>query len=192
MINRPVCCIAGAIVAIAACAAPQNSSAKKGSPGMGSSDATSPWQLHLEQVGALGLRLTLRNISASPQTYLYDSRLQPAELHLIDASGKEIAGADKREVMKYDTTVYRSRYKIMKPGEEVVVCEAAFHRSNGHYELNWGVFEFNGLAPSSYLVKAVWKSDQSQWKERDSNKSGVIPGIWLGTVGSNVVEIELK
>ncbi len=189
--NKPAYGIAGAILAISACSASQTPSARKAKNGMASTESSSPWQLRLETAGALGLRLSLRNHSQSMQTYLYDSRLQPAELHLIDSGGRQITGADRREVMKFDATIHRSHYKTMKAGSEAPLSEASFARSNGHYELRWGIFVFNGLTPGKYRVQAVWKSEESQWHERDSNKSGVISGIWLGTVSSNTMEITL-
>ena len=72
-----------------------------------------------------------------------------------------------------------------------MLCESAFASKRGRYELQWGTFIFEGVASGKYKVQADWTSAETKWRERDSNKSGVINGIWLGAVNSNEVEITL-
>jgi hypothetical protein len=184
-------CIVPAILAISACAAFQPVSAGKGAKRMGPTASGSPWQLTLESSGPLKLCLRLRNVSSSAQTFLHDPDLQPSELRILNAAGQPVKGADDRMKSKFDNTVHHNDYRVLKPGTEIVLGEAAFSAANGRYELRWTPFKFHGLAPGKYRVQAIWTSEKSKWSDPDDNKSGVIAGIWLGAVSSNIIEITL-
>jgi hypothetical protein len=62
----------------------------------------------------------------------------------------------------------------------------------GTWALRWGPFEFGDLKPGVYKAQVVWRSSQDELTDPDRGESGHVPGVWKGTVNSNVVELQLR
>ena len=150
-----------------------------------------PWQLRLEAAGPLALRLSLKNVSTGGQTYFYSQWLQASALQVVNAKGQTMESYDRRAEMKFDNSIRREDFKVLKPGASVMLAEGTFAAKSGKYELHWGTFVFEDLPPGKYTIQAKWKSTQTKWHDRASGKSGVVSGVWVGMVSSNAVEVVL-
>ena len=149
----------------------------------------SPWELRLSVTDNLKLRAGLHNLTKSPQTYLYDAKLQPSELILTAPQGERIKPFDTRTRAKFDNTVYREMYRQAATDSDVTLTEASI---NDDRSLRWGPFQFTNLAAGVYRAHAVWHSQTNQYYDPKTKRTAVLKDVWLGTVTSNTVEIHVR
>jgi len=150
--------------------------------------AESPWELRLSIAGSK-LSAVLHNRTGARQTYLYDADLQPVELTLTAASGERIEPFDERSAAKFDNTVYREMYRQAAPRADVALMEAAVAPDRS---LRWGPFQFTNLAPGVYHAYAVWRSKTNQYYDPKAKRTAVLKDVWLGSITSNTIEIQVR
>jgi len=132
----------------------------------------------------------LVNASSKPQPVLHSLHFQASRLHLYSASGSELPAEDRRDVMKFDTTVHRENYQILDPGAQVALFSAAIEASNGSFDLTWGPFSFGGLSPGEYDAMLEWESARDDYTD-DAGKSQRLAGVWQGTVRSPHFKVKI-
>ena len=147
----------------------------------------SPWELRMVTEG-VKLRAVLHNRTKMPQTFLYDSKIQPVELILTPESGKAIEPSDTRAEAKFDNTVYRHMYKQVAPQADETLTEAAVTADRS---LRWGPFLFTNLAHGVYRAQAVWRSETNEYYDPKSKRNVVLKDIWMGAITSNTIELRV-
>ncbi len=151
-----------------------------------------PFKIELRMTEKMHLQAFLLNRSSSPQTYLKDLLRQPIQLHIVDEGGKAIRFFDTRSRKKFDSTIRRSRYKILPDGGDVLFEEGPFEKEAGRgYSLLWGPYSFEGMAPGRYSVSVTWKSAKTAYQDARTGKKGTMEETWLGTVQSSPLEVTL-
>ena len=150
--------------------------------------------LHMHEQGPeASLRVGIRNESAVDQWVLSNYFLQPPELFLVDAQGKEIRGDDLRALKEYDPTPYRGYYTQLKPGQEAGLAAASIEKNGStRKDLRWHSYVFKNLPVGKYRARAVWASTEDRWFEKGGHKHGRFKNIWKGTLESNVVDFTIE
>lgn len=157
-----------------------------------------PFEVHLTFNNKnLEIKATLKNVSNKKQTFLNESCVQQSELILIDSSGKKIFSKDMREEEKSDTTVYKHYFVSISPGQEKALTDSVFTRGDGSYfkdgtyRLVWGPYEFKNIEPGVYKIYLIWKSEIDSYYDENSKQLIKMQGLWLGTITSNEIEVQL-
>ena len=152
----------------------------------------SPFIIELDADQNQVIRAKLINRSNSDQLFLSVGFLQRSELVLISASGRCVTAFDTRSIKKYDNTVYKHSFQMLNFGESVPFGESKFKKdARGNYSLRWGPFEFNDVTPGVYNVQVLWESRMDSWYSSEENRLIRINGVWLGSLYSNEVNINL-
>lgn len=153
------------------------------------SRAPAPFVITLTQTQERELRAIIKNQSTEPQMVLHDSDLQPSIL-MLTVQGKEVPSFDSRSIKKFDNTVYRSSYTTLPPEGELELGRAQFKASGRTYQVRWGPYQFDQLAPGHYKARVGFKSDRDEWVDDDTEERGKHQ-LWKGMVLSNEVEVHL-
>lgn len=154
--------------------------------------AGTPPPLELKLVMALpGVHAMLVNRSTHAQPYLHHGLIQPCQLLLRDAAGKQHKPRDTRDSKEYDATVTRKMYRTLKPGKQAALVSAAFQSTEQGFELRWGPYLFQGLRPGRYQATATLPSQRDRWLDRASGKRGKVSGLWRGRLVSAAVSFDL-
>lgn len=139
------------------------------------------------------LEAVLENTSQVEQIYLIRSLIQPSRLLIRTRDGKELQAFDKRTTMKFDNTAYRAMFKTLRPGETAAIDSSTFKPdSKGGYSISWGPFTYENLPAGEYSVRVDWTSAITEAYDADTRSWEDIENLWLGTVISNEVQIQLK
>ena len=149
-----------------------------------------PWQLRLEVTKDLRMRVTLRNASRVEQPYLLDARLQPVSLEIMEGA-RAIEFEDGRAIAKYDATIYRDSYGVLKAGGESGALDGVFAKEANGYAVRFGMYSAASLKAGAYSVRAVWTSSHDDCIDAETRRLGTVSGVWKGRVESNSVEVRL-
>lgn len=155
-------------------------------------NADVPLALELRLVKGPGLAGRLLNHSAAARPVLHDLRLQPSRVVLVTAGGDTLEPFDKRSLMKFDGTLFCQSFRPLAPGAALDLGEARFARADGGWSLTWGPFEYEELPAGRYTARLAWTSAAADCQETRAAEPRPVPGVWLGTVASNAVEVTLE
>jgi hypothetical protein len=125
----------------------------------------------------------LRNASSKPQYVLHGSQIQPSRLHLYSADGVELNSGDERDVMKFDTRVFRPMYQELAPGATMPLFMPEIKQFGDMYQLTWGPFSFSRLPRGEYGAILDWTSERNDYTD-DAGHIRKLGAVWLGTVRS--------
>lgn len=138
------------------------------------------------------LRAVLLNHSRVSQNILHDPLLQPSRLDLIGPKGERIEPFDSRSIMKYDATIYCSRFKQLAPGSEIELHSIRFKRAGQGFAATWGPYEFEKLTAGAYTALVVWESAADTCMNEETRQLQRLPSVWLGRLESNEVSLRLR
>lgn len=155
-------------------------------------NADVPLALELRLVKGPGLAGRLLNHSAAARPVLHDLRLQPSRVILVTAAGDTLEPFDRRSLMKFDGTLFCQSFHPLAPGAALDLGEARFIRADGGWSLTWGPFEYEDLPAGRYTARLAWTSVAADCQETRAAEPRPVPGVWLGTVASNAVEVTLE
>jgi len=158
---------------------------------MTTTDNKIPFEIQLTNKGRK-ISAVLRNVSDAEQLFLHTSLAQSSELVLSDSEGNDLSSFDTRSIKKYDNTIYRSYFEALAPAKQAEMFNAEFKSERGGYKMRWGPWEFEGIQPGKYSVQVVWTSAIVDCVDDDTEEDVQMEGVWLGTVKSNSVEINLR
>lgn len=139
-------------------------------------EAAAPLRLVLETVQPLGLRAVLRNTSKAALAIVHDPFVQPSRL-LLYAKGREIKPADMRELERYSSAIGEDQLQRLEPGKSIEIFKALVDRRSNGARIQWGPFEFEGLASGVYSARVEWVATYAK--------------AWRGKLVSNAVTITL-
>lgn len=151
-----------------------------------------PLALELRLIKGPGLAGRLLNHSAAARPVLHDLRLQPSRVILVTAEGDTLEPFDRRSLMKFDGTLYCRSFHPLAPGAALDLGEARFARADGGWSLTWGPFEYEDLPAGRYTARLAWASVAADCQESREAEPRPVPGVWLGDVASNPVEVTLE
>jgi len=132
----------------------------------------------------------LENASDKPQYVLHSLRFQPSRLHLYSASGSDLPVRDRRETMKFDSSVRREEYQALAPRAQLPLFSPRIQASGATFDLTWGPFSFSGLSPGEYDAMLEWESARDDYTD-DAGQSHKLAGIWQGTVRSAHFKVKI-
>ena len=155
-------------------------------------NADVPLALELRLVKGPGLAGRLLNHSAAARPVLHDLRLQPSRVILVTAAGDTLEPFDRRSLMKFDGTLSCQSFHPLAPGAALDLGEARFIHADGGWSLTWGPFEYEDLPAGRYTACLAWTSVAADCQETRAAEPRPVPGVWLGTVASNAVEVTLE
>lgn len=158
----------------------------------GAADAmTSPFSLELVHDGPNRFKALLHNRSAAPQTVLVHQELQATTPTLTSTDGSPAPLEDQRAAMKFDTTPYKRLFRRIEPRATLLAGRGLVQPHAGASRFNWGTFAAHGLQPGGYRLRVVWTSGIREWADDVSGQFSPVPGVWIGEVASNVLELRL-
>lgn len=141
-----------------------------------SAEAAAPLRLELEIVPPLGLRAVLRNTSKDTLIIVHDPFVQPSRL-LLSLKGKQIKPSDMRELERFSSNVAEDHIQRLAPGKSIEIFKAFVDRRENGARIQWGPFEFEGLASGLYSARIEWVATYAK--------------AWKGKLLSNAVPITI-
>ena len=133
----------------------------------------------------------LRNRSTEAFWVLHDQFLQPSALELRTSDGKLLSATDSRANKKFDNTVHRESFQRLEPGAELPLFELRVVPRGELFELKFGPFRFFSVPRGQYQARVVWESTRDRYLDPATGKLQALPGVWLGKVSSNPIELTL-
>lgn len=96
--------------------------------------------------------------------------------------------ADSRAIMKRNNVLEADMYDSVEPGEVDTLLDETFTASEDRatWELSWGLFRYEGLAPGKYKARVTWKSLKDTWSDSEAETTGRIKGLWKGTLATRL------
>ncbi len=109
--------------------------------------ASCPFELRLFVAHGTRIWVELVNTSREPQIYLQEVFHQPCRLLLKTSRGNIKQPMDTRKIKKQSNALDADMYKTLEPGGRDTLQAEDFIPSEGDYELIWGPFHFQDIAP---------------------------------------------
>ncbi len=154
--------------------------------------SAAPLAIVLRATKGPGIEAVMSSCSDVDQVILHDSHLQACRLVLVDGDGREVESFDARMVMKFDNMPYEHLFLRLAPEDGIVLHEERFmQRDDGGWEMLWGPYRFDDIAPGTYSARVEWTSALDSWFVEETEQYESIEGIWTGTVSSNEVTLTL-
>jgi len=131
-----------------------------------------------------------QNASEKPQYVLHSLRFQPSRLHLYSASGSDLPARDRRDTMKFDSSVRREEYQVLEPHAQLPLFTPKIQESGATFDLTWGPFSFSGLSSGEYDAMLEWESARDDYTD-EAGQSHRLSGVWQGTVRSPHFKVKI-
>ena len=170
--------------------APPTSAASAAAPPTKELDmpADQPFEILLSDKGVA----QLRNGSSAAQLVLHSTNIQPAELVVWGPDGTQLDVFDERSRKKFDNTVTRDMFVELAPGATMPLLQLEIEKAGSSYDLTFGPFEFSGVPKGTYKAQAQWTSAANNAYDEATDQTNPVDGVWLGTVQSAKVDLQIR
>jgi len=150
-----------------------------------------PFELIVSALSPPGLKVELLNRSATDQVFCHSQFWQSCDLNISDDTGKPIPYNDQRVIMRPLMPIDQGAFgTIGSARREELISENFEKLSDEKYNLRLGYVNFWNLPAGIYEIVAELECRYNSWAD-DERKWHTEKDVWLGTIGSNPIKINL-